>query len=46
VRDLVTIAEVKDIAALGSPKIALSRILVDKPDEAKSAPASETRTET
>jgi sec-independent protein translocase protein TatA len=40
--DLVTIDDVKDIAALRSPKTALTRILTDKPDEPKK---DEARTE-
>jgi sec-independent protein translocase protein TatA len=43
VTDLVTLDEVKDIAALRSPKTALARILTDKPDEPKK---DEARTET
>lgn len=46
VKDLLTIDDVKDIAALRSPKTALSRMLLDKPSEAKSQPDGETRTET
>jgi sec-independent protein translocase protein TatA len=43
VTDLVTLDEVKDIAALRSPKTALARMLTDKPDEPKK---DEARTET
>jgi sec-independent protein translocase protein TatA len=46
VKDLVTIDDVKDIAALRSPKTALSRMLLDKPSEAKTPAESETRTDT
>jgi sec-independent protein translocase protein TatA len=40
VKEIVTIDEVKHIAALRSPKTALSRMLLDKPEQ------SESRTET
>jgi sec-independent protein translocase protein TatA len=43
VTDLVTLDEVKDIAALRSPKTALARMLTDKRDEPKT---DEARTET
>jgi len=47
VTDLVTIDEVKDIAALRSPKTALSRLLTDKPEKAETPPpASDARTDT
>jgi sec-independent protein translocase protein TatA len=32
-KDLVTLDEIKDVAALRSPKTALSRMLLDKPDK-------------
>lgn len=47
VKDVVTIDEIKDLAALRSPKTALSRMLLDDRDEKKAAPAAgETRTDT
>jgi sec-independent protein translocase protein TatA len=47
VTDLVTIDEVKSIAALRSPKTALSRLLTDKPKKPEtSPPASEAQTDT
>jgi sec-independent protein translocase protein TatA len=36
VKEAVTIDEVKDIAALRSPKSALSRMLLDKPEKSES----------
>jgi hypothetical protein len=45
--ELVSIEDMKDIAALRSPRTALNRLLRDKPEATDAAPkTSEARTET